>query len=220
MPKDTSNHSDSEIFRKSISGVTPLKGYGENKTQIKEQKNYDSKIFLDAVSDAIPLSKIKNPKKNLKRKPKAVPVQSLLDESEALMESQLADINNESILDTDENLSFARNGISALTVKKLRKGNWKIQDELDLHGLITSEAREAFYHFIKRCFKDNKRCVRIIHGKGLRSLGKEPVLKNKVKGWLKQTNEVLAFCHAPREMGGSGAVLVLLRARRYRSHQS
>ena len=160
------------------------------------------------------------PKKNIKKKPKAIPTQTLLDEQEALLESRLTDINSDSLLYTDDKLSYTRNGVSTITLKKLRRGNWIIQEELDLHGFTSLEAREIFYQFIKRCHKNDKRCVRIIHGKGLRSKGKEPVLKNKVRGWLMQTEVVLAFCQAPRHMGGSGAVVVLLKAPRYHSRQS
>tara|TARA_E500000331_G_scaffold346738_1_gene386010 strand:+ start:510 stop:1172 length:663 start_codon:yes stop_codon:yes gene_type:complete len=219
MPKDTSNQSESDIFRDAVSNVNPLKKSKIQKKTTEEKKSNQSKIFREAVADAIPLSKIKSPKKILNKKPKPFPIQSLLDENEALLESQLTDINLETLLDTDEKLSFARNGISALTIRKLRRGNWAIQDELDLHGFVTSEAREIYYQFIKKCYKNDKRCVRIIHGKGLRSKGKEPVLKNKVRGWLMQTDEVLAYCQAPRQMGGSGAVLVLLRAPRHHFHQ-
>jgi DNA-nicking Smr family endonuclease len=219
MPKDTLNQSESDVFRDAVSDVRPLKT-PENPKKTTKKKNYsDSKIFREAVSDAFPLTRIKTPKINLKQKPKPIPIQSLLDEREALLESRLTDINSETLLDTDEKLSYARNGISSTTIRKLRRGNWSIQGELDLHGYITSEAREIYYQFIKQCSRTDKRCVRIIHGKGLRSKGKEPVLKNKVRGWLMQTDVVLAFCQAPRQMGGSGAVLVLLKAHRHHFHQ-
>ncbi len=220
MPKDTSNPSEAEIFRDAVSGATPLK---QSKKIIKSRvskQSVASEIFRKAVADAVPLNKPKNPKTVLKRKPKAIPIQSLLDENEALLESQLTDINPETLLETDEKLSFARNGVSSATIRKLRKGNWTLQGELDLHGFTSTEAREEFYLFIKRCCKNDKRCVRIIHGKGLRSKGKEPVLKNKVRGWLMQTEEVLAFCQAPGQMGGAGAVIVLLRAPRHHFPQS
>ena len=219
MPKDISNQSEADIFRDAVSDATPLKHSKKMIGKSVGGKSVESEIFREAVSDATPLSKPKNPKTILEKKPRAIPVQSLLDEKEALLESQLTDINPETLLDTDEKLSFARNGVSSTTIRKLRRGNWTLQGELDLHGYISSEAREAFYRFIKHCSKNDKRCVRIIHGKGLRSKGKEPVLKNKVRGWLMQTEEVLAFCQSPRHMGGSGAVIVLLRGPRHHFHQ-
>ena len=219
MPKDTSNPSEADIFRDAVSDATPLKKTRKITKERVRKQSVTSEIFRKAVADAIPLNKPKNPKTIIEKKPKALPIQSLLDEKEALLESQLTDINPETLLETDEKLSFARNGVSSTTIRKLRRGNWTLQDELDLHGLTSSEAREAFYLFIKRCSKNDNRCVRIIHGKGLRSKGKEPVLKNKVRGWLMQTEEVLAFCQAPGQMGGAGAVIVLLKAPRRHFHR-
>ena len=219
MPKDISNPSEADIFRDAVSDATPLKRSKKLMKSRASKQSIASEIFREAVADAVPLNKPKNPKTIIEKKPKAIPIQSLLDEKEALLESQLTDINPETLLETDEKLSFARNGVSSSTIRKLRRGNWTLQGELDLHGLTSSEAREAFYLFIKRSSKNDKRCVRIIHGKGLRSKGKEPVLKNKVRGWLMQTEEVLAFCQAPGQMGGAGAVIVLLRAPRHHFRQ-
>ena len=184
------------------------------------QKKTERDEFLDAVKNATPL------KKGMKRilqegvKPKPIPHKRIDDELIALKESQFSDFTEDTILDTDEALFFSRNGISTKTIKKLRKGFWSLQAELDLHGYRIHEAREATYSFLKNCMQTEKRCIRIIHGKGLRSAGKEPVLKNHVKSWLKQYSEVLAYCQAPARMGGSGAVIVLLKARYRRSHQS
>jgi DNA-nicking Smr family endonuclease len=95
-----------------------------------------------------------------------------------------------------------------------------VQASLDLHGLRSDEAREAFTVFLKQCANREVRCVRIIHGKGLGSANRTPVLKGKVLAWLKQKDEVLAFCQAPANDGGSGAVRVLLRQPRHPSHRS
>lgn len=96
-------------------------------------------------------------------------------------------------------------------LKQLKRGKWIIQAELDLHGLNRSEAYDAFIDFLSRCQKKGVRCIRIIHGKGLRSAQRQPVLKGLVKNWLMKSNVVLAFCQAKSADGGSGAVLVLLR---------
>ena len=185
---------------------------------MKTSKN-EQEVFLKAVKDAIPLRRLTNKTKKKKQKPKPIPFQKILDENDALNESQLSDFTPETLLDSDDQLSFARNGISLKTVKKLRKGYWSIQDELDLHGYRIHEARELIYKFLKSCIKRDKRCVRIIHGKGLRSIGKEPVLKVHTKSWLRQSEEVLAFCQAPGYLGGAGAVIVLLKAHSHHSHQ-
>jgi DNA-nicking Smr family endonuclease len=141
-----------------------------------------------------------------------IPVQRLRDEQAALADSlsdHIAwDIGNE----TGEELVYLRNGLAPQTVKKLRRGHWVIQDELDLHGLTSIEARALLVEFLNACLRSGARCVRIIHGKGLRSKNREPVLKTKVANWLMQRDEVLAFCQARQVDGGGGAVVVLLKS--------
>jgi DNA-nicking Smr family endonuclease len=96
---------------------------------------------------------------------------------------------------------------------RLRRGVWSVQGELDLHHLNRDEARDALSEFLNEARSYGWRCVRIVHGKGLSSPNREPVLKGKVRRWLAQRDEVLAYSEAPRHAGGSGAVLVLLKAR-------
>jgi len=146
-----------------------------------------------------------------KPKPRPVPFKRLEDEYAALAESQLSDMTPESLLDTDDTLSFARHGISSDTLRKLRRGHWVIQASLDLHGLRSDEARLAYVDFLKHCQHREIRCVRIIHGKGLGSMNKKPVLKSKVRNWLVQKDEVIAFVQARAADGGSGALMVLLK---------
>lgn len=145
--------------------------------------------------------------------PRPLPIarQSIADEEAALQESLSDDFSVETLMETDEALSYARSGIGADVLKKLRRGEWVTQGQLDLHGLRTDEAREAVGQFLRNAIKQGKRCVRIIHGKGLGSVNKEPVLKNKVRNWLVQKDEVMAFCQARAADGGSGALMVLLR---------
>lgn len=107
--------------------------------------------------------------------------------------------------------SYARPGISQQTLRRLRRGYWKILENLDLHGLTREEARQQLSAFLGACIQKNYRCVRIIHGKGLSSKNREPVLKTQVGNWLMQRADVLAFCQARPEDGGGGAVLVLLK---------
>ena len=111
-----------------------------------------------------------------------------------------------------EELLFRRDGLSQQHIRKLRRGHWKVQDHLDLHGLIATEARALTAAFLAHAIRNGLRCVRIVHGKGLSSPNREPVLKKKLSGWLAQRDEVLAYCQAPQPEGGGGAVLVLLRA--------
>jgi DNA-nicking Smr family endonuclease len=95
-------------------------------------------------------------------------------------------------------------------VRKLRRGGWKLQGQIDLHGLRQDQAREALAEFIRQAHKQGLRCVRVVHGKGLGSPGKTPVLKSRVQRWLVQKKEVLAFVQARPADGGGGALVVLL----------
>lgn len=137
--------------------------------------------------------------------------QHRLDEERALAESLSDEIDVAQLLETDDRLSFRRAGVGPEALRKLRRGHWVTQAQLDLHGLRTDEAREAVAAFLAHCVRDGLRCVRVIHGKGLGSVNRQPVLKDKVTRWLTQRQEVIAFCQAPPFAGGGGAVLVLLR---------
>ncbi len=143
---------------------------------------------------------------------KPVPVQHLRDERAALADSLSDHITWDIGVETGEELVFLRNGLSPQALKKLRRGHWIIQDELDLHGLTSVEARVSLAEFLHACLRHGARCVRIIHGKGLRSKNRQPVLKTKVANWLMQRDEVLAFCQARQIDGGGGAVMVLLKS--------
>ena len=105
---------------------------------------------------------------------------------------------------------MGRPGINTDVTRKLRAGEWSIQREIDLHGLRSDEAREALGAFIRDAYKQGVRCVRVVHGKGLGSPGRQPVLKAKVQRWLIQKNETLAFVQAKPAEGGAGALVVLL----------
>ena len=140
-----------------------------------------------------------------------LPMQHWLDEERVLRESISDDFDVSTLLDTDDQLSFRRPGIGVEITRRLRSGHWSIQRQLDLHGLRTDEAREALGQFIRQAHKTGLRCVRVVHGKGLGSPGKTPVLKGRVQRWLVQKKEVLAFVQARPMDGGAGALLVLLQ---------
>ena len=142
--------------------------------------------------------------------PAPIPFQAQLDEQRVLQEAISDEFDASTLLDVDDALSFRRPGIGMDVTRKLRKGHWTIQRELDLHGLRREDAREALAAFIRDAVKQGVRCLRIVHGKGLGSPGKTPVLKAKVQGWLIQKNEVLAFVQARGDEGGAGALEVLL----------
>ena len=143
-------------------------------------------------------------------RPPATARQRERDEAAVMLEAISDDFDASSLLDTDDALSFRRPDIGVEVVRKLRRGVWAIQAQLDLHGLRREEARERLNRFVHDAKRSGLRCVRVIHGKGNGSPGREPVLKRKVQGWLVQKKEVIAFAQARASDGGTGALVVLL----------
>ena len=175
----------------------------------QRQATAEKDLFVKAAGAVQPL--VDKRRAQLKKEqPKPVPVQQQRDEQSALQESMSDEFDVSTLLDTDEHLSFRRPGIGVDVTRKLRQGQWSIQRQLDLHGLRSDEAREALGQFIRDAHKHGIRCVRVIHGKGLGSPGKTPVLKSRVHSWLVQKSEVLAFVQAKPADGGAGALVVLL----------
>ncbi len=140
------------------------------------------------------------------------PRQRELDEQAVLRQALSDDFDVESLLETDETLSFRRPEVSLEVVRKLRRGHWALQAQIDLHGLRRDQAREAIGTFIHDSARRGMRCVRVVHGKGNGSPGREPVLKTRVRRWLVQKQEVLAFVQARPSDGGAGALMVLLNS--------
>jgi len=171
----------------------------------------EAALFRDAVRDATPLESSARVGSKTESPP-PVPVQSLLDGHDALVESLAGALSWDQSMETGEEPSYLRSGLARDVLRKLRRGHWVVQELVDLHGLNRQEARLLLAEFLGGCLKRGLRCVRVVHGKGLRSPGREPVLKGKVQRWLAQRDEVLAFCEAPKNQGGSGALLVLLKA--------
>jgi DNA-nicking Smr family endonuclease len=145
--------------------------------------------------------------------PLPVPAQTRRDEREALAESRRGPLTAEEALESGVELSYLREGVSRQVLRRLRRGHWVVQDGLDLHGMNRVEAAAQVSRFVRAAAARGARCVRIVHGKGLGSKNREPVLKAKLRAWLAPRDEVLAFCQAPATEGGSGALLVLLKAR-------
>lgn len=142
--------------------------------------------------------------------PKPVPMQRQRDEAAVMREALSDEFDVETLLHTDEQLSYRRPGIGPDVSARLRAGHWSIQRHIDLHGLRIDDAREALGRFIGEAHRAGLRCVRVVHGKGLGSPGRQPVLKGRVLRWLVQKKEVLAFVQARPADGGAGALLVLL----------
>jgi DNA-nicking Smr family endonuclease len=176
---------EAEVFRASIGPVTALPGKWQETALASAQRQARIKPLPHAT-------------------------QTLQDEQAVLQEAISDAFDIETLLDTDEALSYRKNGVGQDVLYKLRRGQWRVCAEIDLHGLRTEEAREALLDFLRLSKKNVWRCVRVVHGKGLGSPGKTPVLKSKTLSWLAQKNEVLAFVQAPPAQGGAGALLVLL----------
>jgi DNA-nicking Smr family endonuclease len=152
------------------------------------------------------------PKRVARERPRPAPLprESWRDERAALAES-LGPISPDDALESGEELAFVRPGFSFQLLRRLRRGHWVVEASLDLHGMNRSEAHAAVGEFLRDCRARRVGCVRIVHGKGLGSRNREPVLKRKVYHWLKLRDEVLAFAQAPSAHGGAGAVLILLK---------
>ena len=168
-------------------------------------------LFRRAVADVVPLPP-SNRVERTRPRPKPIARQRLRDEQQVLVDALSDPWDWEAAISTGEELVFSRPGVPTAALRKLRRGGWVIQGELDLHGHTGDEARVALAAFLNRCMKDDRRCVRIIHGKGHGSKNRLPVLKNKVRHWLTQREDVLAFCQARTVDGGAGAVIVLLKS--------
>lgn len=147
-------------------------------------------------------------------RPAPLPQQTQRDERAALAESLNGPLSVDDAIESGEELVFLREGLSRQLLRKLRRGHWVVEDHLDLHGMNRIEAADSVASFLRRCLARRLRCVRIVHGKGLGSRNREPVLKGKLRKWLSVRDEVLAFCQAPATDGGGGAVLVLLKTTR------
>lgn len=170
----------------------------------------DLALFRDAVRGATPLKRA--PRALHKAPPPPpLPVQTRLD-GHATPAKSAVGLARDAAVESGEEAEFLRDGIGRDVLRKLKRSHWGVQDYVDLHGLNRVEAHAALAEFVDRCARRGFRCVRIVHGKGHGSPRGEPVLKAMVRGWLALRDDVRAFCEAPANQGGSGALLVLLEA--------
>jgi DNA-nicking Smr family endonuclease len=166
----------------------------------------ERELFRKAVEDVRPLPTRATPPPARAATPRARFRRA--DELAVLEESLAA--NPEAESDTGEDLNFRRAKVSLAVFRKLRRGEYSVQEEIDLHGCTAVEARAALYEFLAETGSRGVRCVRVIHGKGRRSGHAGPVLKRKLGRWLQVRDDVLAYCSARPVDGGTGAVYVLL----------
>jgi DNA-nicking Smr family endonuclease len=169
----------------------------------------ETDAFALSVQHAVPLAP--SGRVTPTRPPVAPVAAQRLQDNHAVLHASLSDeMDIERLLETDDGLSFKRPELGPDVTRKLRKGTWALQGQLDLHGMRSDEARQALADFVRHATAQGWRCVRVIHGKGLGSPGRQPVLKAKVQRWLIQKREVLAWVQAKASEGGSGALVVLL----------
>lgn len=180
------------------------------KSKLQIDLTAENAVFREAVQDVTPLNCDKVPL--YQALVPAIPHQLHL-ESRMIQQDMLSEAYDPAELETGEELVFVRAGIQHSVVHKLRRGQLSINAELDLHGMIVRHAREAVANFLRDCCHRHVRCARIVHGKGNGSWQKQPVLKVKLNHWLRQRDEVLAFCSARGSDGGTGAVYVLIKHR-------
>lgn len=176
----------------------------------KEKEEDDGVLFRRAVAGTRPLQR--DFVETMKARPVPRARFRRRDEAAALEESLDADLDDIETF-AGERLRFRRPEVGPRTLKRLARGSYSVQNELDLHGMTMVEAEAALQVFMNDCLAAGHRCVRIVHGKGLGSGNRGPVLKPRVLELLTRWRDVLAFASARHVDGGSGAVYVLLRAR-------
>jgi DNA-nicking Smr family endonuclease len=170
---------------------------------VKEKPDQDADLFRQALDGVIPL--LPSNRIMPTTKPRKVLVRTF--HASAEISDNLSDhgANDSAVAE------FLRPGLNRMTLRKLRRGEWLPQDDLDLHGLNSDAARKLLIEFLHNAMQRGFRSVSVIHGKGWRSEGRDGILKVHTRHWLTQHPQVLAFCEAPPQAGGGGAVWVLLK---------
>jgi len=170
-------------------------------------ENDDIHLFRNTVG---PVKRIKHDQVlPARKKPRPMPYKSMAEDRQVLAD-MVEGLIDPAELETGDELIFRRPGIQHKVFKKLRSGNFSVEAQLDLHGMTVPVAKLALHRFLLECHTRNRKCVRIIHGKGMGSKEGRPVIKNKVNLWLQQRKDILAFCSARPIDGGTGAIYVLL----------
>ena len=165
-------------------------------------------LFRRSVGDVTP---VRQDRVHLQPdKPEPIAAQRLADEAAVIKEMTEGFFDTEAA-ETGDELLYKTPGIQDKVFKKLRRGQFAVSAELDLHGYTVQHAKDCLSDFLRQCVNRNQRCVRIIHGKGLRSRQGRPTIKSRIGKWLQQRQEVLAYCSARQVDGGTGAIYVLLK---------
>jgi DNA-nicking Smr family endonuclease len=170
----------------------------------------DRELFRQSVGEVVPVKQDRVP--SPLSRPAPVPAKTHADEQAVMTALALGDFEPEE-LHSGDTIQFKRPGVQERVFQKLRRGQFSIEAELDLHGMTLDAARQALAQFLATARGERQRCVRIIHGKGRGSPDGRPIIKIRLQGWLQQRNEVLAYCSARARDGGTGAVYALIKKR-------
>lgn len=173
----------------------------------KKLSEDDVALFRKSIGKVRPLKSNKS-LPYTQDKPRPYPKAESIDITENLNSGEDFTVEN---LSLEDGFTYTAPGVQKNVLKKMRKGQYGLDAQLDLHGLSSSKAKYQLLHFLHNCTQNGLRCVHIIHGKGYRSPDNQPILKNKINLWLRQHQDVQAFCSAPQLNGGTGAAYVLLR---------
>jgi DNA-nicking Smr family endonuclease len=173
------------------------------KKTLEQPAPSDADLFQQALEGVIPIAPSN-------RIPPPPPAQRIPPRSTVFASPDITDNLSDHGANEVAATSFLRNGLSQMVLRKLRRGQWPVQDSIDLHGSTSDEARRLLAEFIHNSLHHGLRCINVIHGKGWRAEGGEGILKVRVRHWLTQYPQVLAFCEAPANAGGGGAVWILL----------
>ncbi len=177
----------------------------------KKNKSQDSSRFADMLGEVKVLASSDRVVHDTP-KPQPIPMQAARDQQKIMQEELLISPNEHEEMQPGDTLSYVQSGIQKQVFRKLKRGQYSIEAELDLHGLTRDEAQQQLNEFILEVRERGMRCVRIIHGKGYGSSNNGPVIKPLVNQWLRKRNEILAFCSARPVDGGTGAVYVLIKS--------
>ena len=186
----------------------PRSGKARPDRSVVQPSPDDVALFRAEVRDVVP-APASNRMEPWRVAREPVATKRLEDEREVLAELARLALDSDDV-EIEEDRLFLRPGLSRDILRKLRRSHWVIQDHLDLHGFTADAAMLATAQFLAECRRRGLRCVRIVHGKGLRSRGREPVLKHRIRRLLTRRDEVLAFVEPRAAEGGGGAVVVLL----------
>ena len=171
---------------------------------MKEKPEQDADLFRKALEGVTPLAPLDRIARTSKPRKSAV--------RDTIASEAIPDNLSDHAAGDTAITEYLRPGLNRMTLRKLRRGEWRIQDELDLHGLNSDAARKLLAEFLHDATQRGLRCINVIHGKGWRSEGRDGILKVLTRHWLAQHPQVLAFCETPQQAGGSGAVWVLLKS--------